>query len=121
WTLPASVAVTLGPELEYVLVEGPSRDGKRVLLVLAEALASKALARYGVETMNVLGRAKGAELDLAKLHHPFYEREIPLILGDHVSAEEGTGAVHTAPGHGMEDFAVGQKYGLVEKYTPAEL
>jgi isoleucyl-tRNA synthetase len=55
------------------------------------------------------------------LKHPFYEREIPIILGDHVSAEEGTGAVHTAPGHGVEDFAVGQKYGLVEKYSAAEL
>ena len=50
------------------------------------------------------------------LRHPFYDREVPIILGDHVSAEEGTGAVHTAPGHGVEDFVVGQKYGLVEKY-----
>ncbi len=129
WTLPASIAVTLGPELEYVLVEGPSRNGKRVLLVLAEALAAKALARYGVEGMTVLGRAQGSALETLTpqgeaqmgLKHPFYEREIPLILGDHVSAEEGTGAVHTAPGHGMEDFAVGQKYGLVDKYSASEL
>ncbi len=63
WTLPASVAVTLGPELDYVLVEGPRRDGKRVLLVLAELLATKALARYGIEHANVLGRARGAELE----------------------------------------------------------
>ena len=56
------------------------------------------------------------------LKHPFYDdREIPIILGDHVSAEDGTGAVHTAPGHGQEDFAVGQKYGLVEKYSAAQL
>jgi len=121
WTLPASVAVTLGPELEYVLVEGPARDGKRVLLVLAEALAEKALARYGVDKVDVLGRTNGAALELLNLRHPFYDREIPLILGDHVSAEEGTGAVHTAPGHGMEDFAVGQKYGLVDKYSASEL
>ena len=134
WTLPASVAVTLGSELDYVLVEGPRRDGKRVLLVLAELLATKALARYGIEHANVLGRARGAALEsllpLAGegerraqlgLKHPFYDREIPIILGDHVSAEEGTGAVHTAPGHGVEDFAVGQKYGLVEKYPAAEL
>jgi len=157
WTLPASVAVTLGPELDYVLVEGPRRIGKRVLLVLAELLATKALARYGIEHANVLGRAKGEALvslpplqgegrggdgvaskDDANtiptqtlplkgrasergLRHPFYDREIPIILGDHVSAEEGTGAVHTAPGHGVEDFAVGQKYGLVDKYTAAEL
>jgi isoleucyl-tRNA synthetase len=137
WTLPASVAVTLGPEFEYVLVEGPRRDGKRVLLVLAELLAAKALARYGVEEVKALGRARGAELETLLplqgeepalsherergLRHPFYDREIPIILGDHVSAEEGTGAVHTAPGHGVEDFAVGQKYGLVDKYSAAEL
>jgi isoleucyl-tRNA synthetase len=122
WTLPASLAVTLGPELEYALVEGPSRDGKRQLLVLAEALVDKALKRYGVEDAVVLGRAQGAALEGIVLAHPFYaEREIPLILGDHVSAEDGTGAVHTAPGHGQEDFVVGLKYGLVAKYTAAQL
>ena len=112
WTLPASLAVTLGADLDYVLVEGPPRHGKRHLLVLARPLAEKALKRYGVETPTVLGEAKGAALELFKLHHPFYAREVPLILGDHVSAEEGTGAVHTAPAHGVEDFVVGQKYGL---------
>ncbi|HSN00138.1 MAG TPA: isoleucine--tRNA ligase, partial [Rudaea sp.] len=121
WTLPASFAVTLGPELNYVLVEGPPREGKRVLLVLARALAEKALARYGVEASKTLGEAKGEALEGLLLRHPFYDRQVPVILGDHVSAEDGTGAVHTAPGHGAEDFAVGQKYGLVEKYTPAEL
>jgi isoleucyl-tRNA synthetase len=148
WTLPASVAVALGPELDYVLAEGPARGGKRVLLVLAEALVASALARYGVESVNVLGHAKGAALETQAavvgapagampfahdsksiaaaaaptgLRHPFYDREIPIILGDHVSAEDGTGAVHTAPGHGVEDFAVGQKYGLLEKYSAAEL
>jgi isoleucyl-tRNA synthetase len=122
WTLPASLAVTLGPDLEYALVEGPARDGKRRLLVLAEALVAKALQRYGVEDATVLGRAHGAALEGVVLAHPFYsERDIPLILGDHVSAEDGTGAVHTAPGHGQEDFAVGLKYGLIERYTAAQL
>jgi len=121
WTLPASLAVSLGPELDYVLVEGPSRNGKRVLLVLVEALASTALARYGVKEPVVLGHAKGAAMELALLQHPFYEREIPILLGDHVSAEDGTGAVHTAPGHGQEDYAVGLKYGLIDKVTAAEL
>jgi isoleucyl-tRNA synthetase len=159
WTLPASLAVTLGPQLDYVLVEGPARAGRRVLLVLAETLAGKALARYGVNEVKVLGRAQGADIaflpplqgegrggdggDASKttptqtlplkgraseqgagkasmLKHPFYDREIPLVLGEHVSAEEGTGAVHTAPGHGVEDFQVGQKYGLVEN-TPANV
>jgi len=112
WTLPASLAVTLGAELEYVLVEGPKRAGRRQLLVLARALAEKALTRYGIEDARILGDARGAALDLLKLRHPFYAREVPVILGDHVSADEGTGAVHTAPAHGVEDFAVGQKYGL---------
>ncbi|HJR10850.1 MAG TPA: isoleucine--tRNA ligase [Rhodanobacteraceae bacterium] len=120
WTLPASMAVTLGPELDYVLVEGPARNGKRVLLVLAEALADRALARYGIEHADVLGRAKGAALENLRLKHPFYDREIPLLLGDHVSAEDGTGAVHTAPGHGADDFTVGQQYGLVAA-TPANV
>ncbi|MFZ7095542.1 isoleucine--tRNA ligase [Luteimonas dalianensis] len=121
WTLPASVAVSLGAELDYVLVDGPAREGGRQLLVLAEALAGPALKRYGVESVEVLGHAKGQALENMLLHHPFYERGIPLILGDHVSAEDGTGAVHTAPGHGQEDFAVGQAYGINERYSAAEL
>ncbi|HEX7348173.1 MAG TPA: isoleucine--tRNA ligase [Rhodanobacteraceae bacterium] len=114
WTLPASFAVTLGPELDYVLVEGPARNGKPVLLVIAEALVDKALARYGASTVKILGRAKGATLENLRLKHPFYDREIPLILGAHVSAEDGTGAVHTAPGHGADDFVVGKQYGIVD-------
>ncbi|UHQ18574.1 isoleucine--tRNA ligase [Lysobacter sp. KIS68-7] len=121
WTLPASLAVTLGPELDYVLVEGPARFGMRTWLVLAEALAEKALARYGVNDFIVHGRATGVELEGQRLQHPFYDREIPLILGDHVSAEDGTGAVHTAPGHGQEDFAVGLRYDLMGPYTAAQI
>jgi isoleucyl-tRNA synthetase len=121
WTLPASLAVTLGPELDYVLVEGPQRDGQRLWLVLAEALAEKALARYGVTDVVVHARAQGVELEGQRLQHPFYDREIPLILGEHVSAEDGTGAVHTAPGHGQEDFAVGLRYGLTDTYTAAQM
>jgi isoleucyl-tRNA synthetase len=121
WTLPASLAVTLGPELDYVLVEGPARFGMRTWLVLAEALAEKALARYGVTDFVVHGRAQGVELEGQRLQHPFYDREIPLILGEHVSAEDGTGAVHTAPGHGQEDFAVGLRYELMAPYTAAQI
>jgi len=122
WTIPASLAVTLGADLDYVLVEGPPRDGRRQWLVLAEALAQKALSRYGVDDVVVHGRVKGAELEGQRLRHPFYdERDIPVLLGEHVSDEEGTGAVHTAPGHGQEDFVVSQRYGLIEKYTAAQL
>jgi isoleucyl-tRNA synthetase len=122
WTLPASLAVAVGPELEYVLVEGPQdSDGGRRLLVLAEALATRALQRYGIDDVIVHGSVQGTELEGQRLQHPFYDREIPVLLGEHVSAEDGTGAVHTAPGHGQDDFVVGQRYGLVERYSAAEL
>src|SRR3546814_20324681 len=79
------------------------RDGKPRWLVIAEGLAGKALQRYGVDEVVVHGRATGAVLEGLLLAHPFYaEREIPLILADHVSAAAGTGAVHTSPGHGPE-------------------
>ena len=123
WTLPASLAISLGPELEYVLVEGPAKaDGTPRWLVLASALVDKALARYGVDTLVVHGRAVGEKLEGLVFAHPFYpERDIPILVGDHVSAEDGTGAVHTAPGHGQEDFAIGQRYGLIERYSAAQL
>ncbi|MGJ4727841.1 isoleucine--tRNA ligase [Luteimonas sp. SDU101] len=122
WTLPASLAISMGAGLEYVLVEGPARDGRRRWLVLADALAEGALKRYGVDEVEVLGRATGEKLEGLQFAHPFYDqRDIPVLLGDHVSAEDGTGAVHTAPGHGQEDYAVSRQYGLLDKYSAAEL
>ncbi|MBX3727068.1 MAG: isoleucine--tRNA ligase [Xanthomonadales bacterium] len=112
WTLPASMAVTLAPDLDYALVEGAGRDGRRMLLVLAADLVEAVAGRYGIAEPNVLGRSAGAALEGLQLRHPFLDRQVPVILGGHVSAEEGTGAVHTAPGHGVEDFQVGQQYGL---------
>ncbi len=112
WTLPESQAVSLGAELEYALIEGPQRDGKRVLLVVASALVEKVSLRYGLEQASVLGHVEGRELQGLLLKHPFYEREVPVILGDHVSAEDGTGAVHTSPDHGIEDFVVSREYGI---------
>jgi isoleucyl-tRNA synthetase len=112
WTLPSSQAVSLGGEIEYSLVEGPARNGKPLLLVIASALAEKALARYGVESVNVLGRVQGAVLENQPLRHPFYDKHVPVILGEHVSDEDGTGAVHTSPDHGAEDFVVSQHYGI---------
>ncbi|KRG72538.1 isoleucine--tRNA ligase [Stenotrophomonas chelatiphaga] len=122
WTLPASLAVSLGAEIDYVLVEGPSHNGKRRLLVLASALAARSLQRYGVENLEIHGRANGGALENLLLAHPFYAgRDIPLLNGAHVSDEDGTGAVHTAPGHGQEDYAVSQQYGLLERYHAGEI
>jgi isoleucyl-tRNA synthetase len=116
WTLPASLAVTLGAEIDYTLIAGLPRNGHKVLLVVAVLLADKCAERYGSDlggaALSNPKSVSGAELELLKLKHPFYPREVPIILGDHVSAEDGTGAVHTAPGHGVEDFIVGKKYGL---------
>jgi len=112
WTLPESQAVSLGAELDYALIEGPARDGRRVLLVVASALVDKVALRYGLAQATVLGHASGQALQGLKLRHPFYPREVPLILGEHVSAEEGTGAVHTSPDHGVEDFVVSREYGI---------
>ncbi|TBR12909.1 MAG: isoleucine--tRNA ligase, partial [Lysobacter sp.] len=121
WTLPASLAVSIGPELEYSLVEASAGPNSRRLLVLASALVERAASRYGIDTPRVIGVAAGSALEGIVLAHPFYERDIPLLLGEHVSAEEGTGAVHTAPGHGQEDFAVSQKYGVMDRYTAAQI
>lgn len=107
WTLPANQAVCLHPELEYVLLQcGDER------LVLAEALHESALERYQLSG-DIIARFKGAALENLQLQHPFYDRQVPVILGDHVTTDAGTGAVHTAPGHGQDDFVVGQQYGLL--------
>ncbi|PKH69626.1 isoleucine--tRNA ligase [Stenotrophomonas sp. Betaine-02u-21] len=122
WTLPASLAVSLGAAIEYSLVEGPAHKGGRRWLVLATALAGRSLARYGVQDVVSHGHANGAALENLLLAHPFYpQRDIPLLNGAHVSDEDGTGAVHTAPGHGQEDYAVSQQYGLLERYHAGEI
>ncbi|HQR49243.1 MAG TPA: class I tRNA ligase family protein, partial [Steroidobacteraceae bacterium] len=111
WTLPANHAVALHPEFEYSLLEVESGGGTD-MLVLASELAAAVLSRAGAKSLREIARAKGAALEGLQLRHPFYERIVPVILGDHVTLDSGTGAVHTAPGHGQEDFVVGRKYGL---------
>ncbi|MEM6574609.1 MAG: isoleucine--tRNA ligase [Pseudomonadota bacterium] len=109
WTLPANQAVSLHPEFDYQLV----RFGADHLLVLVGELTETCLERYGAEgEPEVLGSVKGAALELVKVKHPFDDRQVPLILGDHVTTEAGTGSVHTAPAHGQEDFEVGAQYEL---------
>ena len=111
WTLPANQAVCLHPDLDYVIVSAQV-NGKAEVMVLAEALSEACLARYHAENPEVLARVHGGSLEGLQLQHPFYSRHVPVILGDHVTTDAGTGAVHTAPGHGVEDFVVGQKYDL---------
>lgn len=111
WTLPANQAVALNPELEYAVVQC-AKDGAKERLVLAEALLKDAMLRYGIDDYHVIAYCKGDALEHQLLQHPFYARQVPVILGDHVTIEAGTGAVHTAPGHGQEDYAVGLKYDL---------
>ncbi|PPK72222.1 isoleucyl-tRNA synthetase [Methylobacter tundripaludum] len=111
WTLPANQGVALNPELEYSVVQC-EKDGNKERLVVAEALLKDAMLRYDIENYHVIAYCKGSELEHQLLQHPFYDRQVPIILGDHVTTEAGTGAVHTAPGHGQDDYVVGLKYGL---------
>ncbi len=109
WTLPANQAVALNPELDYAVVQS-EESGERLLI--AEALMKDTMVRIGVENYRVVAYCKGSALEGLLLRHPFLNREVPIILGDHVTLEAGTGAVHTAPGHGQEDYVVGLKYDL---------
>ncbi|MCL1079143.1 isoleucine--tRNA ligase [Parashewanella spongiae] len=111
WTLPANRALAVSGELDYSLVEF-TKDGNTQALIIAGVLAEDCVTRYGAESHTVLGSAKGAELDLLRFNHPFYGFDVPMILAEHVTTDAGTGVVHTAPGHGQDDFVVGQKYGL---------
>lgn len=111
WTLPANHAVALGPELDYGLYEF-AIDGERQRLVLACDLAAGALARYGATDGQQLATFPGAALAGLMLQHPFYDRQVPVITGDFVTLEAGTGAVHIAPGHGEDDFAAGVQHDL---------
>ena len=115
WTLPANQAVALNPELEYALVQtdgqGTMEHGRERLLV-AEGLLRDTMHRWGIEHYRVIAYGRGDAFEGLKLQHPFYDREVPVILGEHVTLEAGTGAVHTAPGHGLEDYVVGSRYHL---------
>ena len=107
WTLPANQAVALNPALTYVLVQF-----ERERLLLAEDLLESCLERYQLGPGRIVGRTLGASLEGLRLQHPFLDRDVPVIMGDHVTTEAGTGCVHTAPGHGQDDYAVGLRYNL---------
>ena len=108
WTLPANEAVALNPELDYVLV-----DVGEQYFILAEDLLESALERFDLKSKNKIDKVyKGSDLEGIMLQHPFYDKQVPIILGEHVTTEAGTGAVHTAPAHGQDDYIVGLKYNL---------
>jgi isoleucyl-tRNA synthetase len=111
WTIPANQAVCLHAELDYDLVRG-NKAGRQLDIVVASELRESVCARAGLEESRVLATVKGQALELLKLNHPYNGSQVPVILGEHVTTETGTGAVHTAPGHGQEDFEVGQLYDL---------
>lgn len=107
WTLPDNMAVCLHPEFMYALVEA---DGAQY--VLARELVESCAATFGWSDYKVLGEAEGSALEGLEARHPFYNRVSPLILGRHVTLDAGSGCVHTAPGHGREDYEVGLQYKL---------
>jgi isoleucyl-tRNA synthetase len=111
WTLPASQAVTLHPDLEYALLEFDAGAGPERVIV-ARDLVSQVTRRWKVEHFEELAVCRGADLARIHLQHPFYDRQLPVITGEHVTLEAGTGAVHTAPGHGHDDFMMGQAWDL---------
>ncbi len=111
WTLPSNQAVCLHADLEYALVKCEFEGASEVIL-LAKDMVGDVLARYGVQNLEIIGEVRGAVLENILLQHPFVDKQVPLILGEHVTTEAGTGAVHTAPDHGLDDFHVGQNYGL---------
>ncbi len=113
WTLPANQAVAVHPDLDYAVVQcGGINDHGPERLLVAEALLKEVMARWEVEDYRVVAYCRGADLEGLKLAHPFYAREVPVILGTHVTTEAGTGCVHTAPGHGQEDYVAGLHYHL---------
>ncbi|MBD3767613.1 MAG: isoleucine--tRNA ligase [Gammaproteobacteria bacterium] len=111
WTLPANEAVALNAELEYALVQ-IERDGMAERIVVALGLLEAIMGRYGIADYQVLATGSGAGLEGLLLQHPFLDKQVPVIVGEHVTLDAGTGAVHTAPAHGVEDFQVGMRYNL---------
>jgi isoleucyl-tRNA synthetase len=115
WTLPASMALAFNGQLQYVLAEDANGD----VYIVAEQLIDNVAAATGLRFTSKAGPFAGATFAAAKFKHPFLDRTIPGVLGDHVTLEQGSGIVHTAPGHGAEDFRTGQEYGL-ETYAPID-
>ncbi len=115
WTLPANVAICLGPDFTYQLIKAGDE-----YYVMADALSAAAMAQAGITDYEVVAEFKGAELEYITVQHPFLDRRSLVIIGDHVTLESGTGCVHTAPGHGVEDFEVCKKYPEIPVIVPVD-
>ena len=106
WTIPANLAVAVNGDLTYVVVEAKGQGKK---LIVAEDLVSELAEKWGLE-LEVIAKVPGEALEGAKYRHPLFERTSPVVIGgDYITTENGTGLVHTAPGHGQEDYLVGQR------------
>ena len=112
WTIPSNLAVAFHPELDYVV-----RDVDGTAVIVAAELADAVAAKVGRAFGATLATVKGTAFEGVRFRHPFYDRDSIGVLGDYVTLEQGTGAVHTAPGHGSDDFLTGRRYGL-EPYAP---
>lgn len=115
WTLPANVAICVGPQFNYSLIKC---DGE--YYVMAEELYISAMEAAGKENYEVIGTIKGFELEYMKTAHPFIDRESLVIIGNHVTLESGTGCVHTAPGHGVDDYNVCRNYPEIPIIVPVD-
>ncbi len=123
WTIPANLAVSVGPDLDYVAMRITQADecdnlATGEIIILAEGLAETVLKEVGVEAETV-ARFKGAQLENRKFRHPYLDQDAPILVGGHVTLEAGTGCVHTAPGHGQDDYEVSLKYGI-KAFNPVD-
>jgi len=115
WTIPANLAIALHPDLDYVAVD----TGANQVMVLARGLMETCLDTFGIDTYEVVAELDVRKLEHLKAKHPLYERESLIVLAPYVTLESGTGCVHTAPGHGREDYETGLQYGL-DIYSPVD-
>ncbi len=115
WTIPANLGIALHPDFEYVAVD----TGKDGVFVLARELVENCMKTFGFSDFSIIADIKAADLERKRCAHPLYNRESLIVLGNHVTLEAGTGCVHTAPGHGREDYEVGFEYGL-DAYSPVD-
>ena len=113
WTLPGNVAICVGSDFEYAIIKNGAE-----FYIVADALKEKVMQSGNIENYEVIGKIKGSELELMEADHPFLDRKSLVIVGDHVTIDSGSGCVHTAPGHGMEDFDVCKNYPQLPVIVP---